>query len=81
MNNLSAEQLKRISNALAQFNTAAQELAASLEESGYELDSAPECLEDPSDFAYDIMTMVEEELEALDDISVTTEEHKELVTV
>jgi len=79
MTNLSPDQMKKISFALAKFNEATQELAAILEETDYTLESAPECFEDINDFAYDIASMTEEELEELNDNSVTTEENKELV--
>lgn len=79
MKNLSAEQHKAIAKALAQFNEAAQELAAALEQSGYELETAPEYMEDIEEFAYDILTMVEDELEELDQVEVSAESG-ELVT-
>jgi hypothetical protein len=78
MKNLSAEQQKAIAFALAKFNEAAQELAAALEQSGYKLETAPEYLEDVEDFAYDILTMTEDELEALEEVTVSAE-GKELI--
>ena len=74
MTKLSSEKAIRISRALSLLNEAAQELSAALEDGEYDLETAPDYLEDPSDFAYDIMTMVEDELEILKESSTETED-------
>jgi hypothetical protein len=75
---LTAEIKKALSEALAKFNEATQELAAAVEQTGYELQGAPEGMQDMEDFAYDVLTFVEEELEELTDSVEETEEHKEM---
>jgi hypothetical protein len=78
MTKLTAEMKKVLSEALAKFNEATQELTAAIEQTGYELQGAPEGMQDMEDFSYDILTMVEEELEELADSVEVTEEHKEM---
>ncbi|HLO11531.1 MAG TPA: hypothetical protein VK190_04680 [Pseudoneobacillus sp.] len=66
MKKLNAEQAVKIKEALALLNAAAQELSNVLDETGYQLsESAPEFLINTDDFAYEIMTFVEDELDVV----------------
>lgn len=65
---LSSNKVK-IEAALNAFKQATMELANIIDETGYKLSaSAPECLVDIEDFAYDVVTFVEDELEELPEV-------------
>lgn len=53
---------EKLEQALIAFKVAAMELSNILDETGYELQNAPEYMEDVDDFSYDIITFVEDEI-------------------
>lgn len=55
----------QVQAALNAFKIAAMELANVLENSDYKLTAAPTYLQDADDFAYEVQTFVEDELETL----------------
>lgn len=58
-------QSEKVKKALEKLRDAALELANIVEEEEYEFKNAPEYLEDPDDFAYDLQSFVEDEIESL----------------
>ena len=64
-NKLTTDQSQKVAAALALLSQAAQQINSVLEECDYELESAPEFMEDIEDFCYDIVTTVEDELDKL----------------
>jgi hypothetical protein len=56
---------EKIQKALIQLKVAAMELANIIDETEYDLQNAPEFLEDADDFAFDIISFVEDEIEDL----------------
>lgn len=54
--------------ALNALKIAAMELSNVIDNSGYELKAAPKYLQDADDFAYEIQTFVEDELELINKV-------------
>jgi hypothetical protein len=69
MNKISAENAKKLEAALKAFASVALELSNVLDETGYELTSCPDFLSDADDFAYEISSFVEDEIENINENS------------
>lgn len=66
MKNMTAAQKKKIEETLSKLSEVAQELANVIEDTDYKLSgAAPTYLSDTEDFAYEIVTFVEDELTEL----------------
>lgn len=76
MSNLNPEQKRLLKENLEKLSEAAKKIADIVEETGYELTTAPEYMTDFEDFSYEVMSVVNEEIEILDEVEVTVDDEK-----